>query len=151
MTELKQLKTYVTEQFRDEFNEVMTEQNLNKSKFISDAIREKIDRDHQRTLPGASAPHGVKTMQKGWKSLFYKDRYQVIAKFVGSGEGFILYHYHEFTEDLKGRIHKTLRTDRHEPAEVTIIDVPTTHPVSEENMKKQLEYAYLEWLPQKET
>lgn len=145
---LKQLKTRVSEQFRDEFNAIAEKHNLNASKFIADAIAEKIQRDYSETLPGASAPHGVRkdVLPSGWKSRLYRDRYQAVAQWTGTSEGFVFHNYHEFNEDLNDRVFQIVRTEQPEPAEITIIDIPNDHPFSKENVGRELNFAYMEWL-----
>ena len=148
-TKLKQIIAYVRPEYREELKDILKQENIRTSEFIIQAIDEKVQRDFDTTLQPASAPHGVRSdaLPTGWKSRLYKDRYQIIAKWTGSGEGFILCHYHEFTENLENRIYKTVRTEEGQPAEVTIIDIPTDHPFSIENAMKEIESAYLEWLP----
>lgn len=70
----------------------------------------------------------MKTLRDGWKSLFYKDRYCLIAKYIPNLRRLVISNRHEFTGDTSDPDFIVRRNYIHpsdgNKIEVTVIDLP---------------------------
>ena len=142
--------------FRAEFikfldDHVRSTDAKDRTAYIHEAIVARLGRETDQPIPPPAASEGrqASTLQPGWRSLLYRDRYQ-LALIYDPAEEFVPYHWHEFDE--VGGNQQTcfvLRSEEPYPLEAYTFDVPEAI-VNKYGMDRLQRSAYtviMEWLP----